>query len=81
MTVYVQRANVVYEVDSESVSYWLKKGFDVIDKSGKVLEKALPNDLGVLQKAYVENQKKIAELEAQVKELEAELKKAKKKKD
>lgn len=80
MTVYVQKANMVYEIDPDSVDYWLKRGFDVIDKSGKVLERALPNDLGVLQKAYVTNQARIKELEEEVARLKAEVEKPKKSK-
>ena len=70
--VRIERGNVVLKVQEHEVQRYLKLGYNVTDDSGKVLQEALPNDLGLLQKYYIEHKKKIEELEAIVAKLTAE---------
>lgn len=70
--VRIERGNVVLKVQEHEVQRYLKLGYNVTDETGKVLQEALPNDLGTLQKFYVEHKKRIEELEAIVAKLTAE---------
>ena len=70
--VRIERGNVVLKVQEHEVQRYLKLGYNVTDETGKVLQEALPNDLGTLQRYYVEHKKKIEELEAIVAKLTAE---------
>lgn len=70
--VRIERGNVVLKVQEHEVQRYLKLGYNVTDNTGKVLQEALPNDLGTLQKYYVEHKKRIEELEAIVAKLTAE---------
>jgi hypothetical protein len=70
--VRIERGNVVLKVQEHEVQRYLKLGYNVTDETGKVLKEALPNDLGVLQRYYVEQKKRIEELEAIVAKLTEE---------
>lgn len=70
--VRIERGNVVLKVQEHEVQRYLKLGYNVTDDTGKVLQEAIPNDLGALQRHYVEHKKKIEELEAIVAKLTAE---------
>ena len=70
--VRIERGNVVLKVQEHEVQRYLKLGYNVTDETGKVLKEALPNDLGTLQRCYVEHKKRIEELEAIVAKLTAE---------
>ncbi len=70
--VRIERGNVVLKVQEHEVQRYLKLGYNVTDNTGKVLQEAIPNDLGTLQKYYVEQKKKIEELESIVAKLTAE---------
>lgn len=70
--VRIERGNVVLKVQEHEVQRYLKMGYNVTDNTGKVLQEALPNDLGTLQRHYVEHKKRIEELEAIVAKLTAE---------
>lgn len=70
--VRIERGNVVLKVQEHEVQRYLKLGYNVTDDTGNVLQEALPNDLGTLQRCYVEHKKQIAELEAIVAKLTAE---------
>ena len=70
--VRIERGNVVLKVQEHEVQRYLKLGYNVTDDNGNVLKEALPNDLGVLQKYYIEHKKRIEELEAIVARLTAE---------
>ena len=70
--VRIERGNVVLKVQEHEVQRYLKLGYNVTDSTGKVLQEAIPNDLGTLQKHYVEHKRKIEELEAIVAKLTAE---------
>lgn len=70
--VRIERGNVVLKVQEHEVQRYLKLGYNVTDDTGKVLKEAIPNDLGTLQKYYIEHKKRIEELEAIVARLTAE---------
>ena len=70
--VRIERGNVVLKVQEHEVQRYLRLGYNVTDDTGKVLTEALPNDVGLLQKHYVEHKKKIGELETAVAKLTAE---------
>lgn len=70
--VRIERGNVVLKVQEHEVQRYLLLGYNVTDDNGKVLQEAMPNDVGTLQKYYVEHKKKIDELEATVAKLTAE---------
>lgn len=70
--VRIERGNVVLKVQEHEVQRYLNLGYNVTDNTGKVLQEAIPNDLGTLQRHYIENKKRIEELEAIVAKLTAE---------
>lgn len=70
--VRIERGNVVLKVQEHEVQRYLTLGYSVTDDTGKVLQSAIPNDLGTLQKCYLEYKAKIDELEAIVAKLTAE---------
>lgn len=68
--VTVQRGNVVLQVADDSVTKYMNLGYNVIDDKGNVIEECIPNDLGTLQKHFIESKKRIAELEEQLAQLQ-----------
>ena len=70
--VRIERGNVVLKVQDYEVPRYLKLGYNVTDDEGKILKEALPNDVGTLQRFYVEHKKRIEELEAIVAKLTTE---------
>ena len=70
--VRIERGNVVLKVQEHEVQRYLRLGYNVTDDAGNVLKEAIPNDIGTLQKYYVEHKKKIEELESIVAKLTAE---------
>lgn len=78
-TVTVQRANVILQVSTDQIDYYLSQGYNVIDEGGNVIKASVPRDLGTLQKAYVENAETIEALKKELAELKA--KRVRKKKD
>jgi hypothetical protein len=70
--VRIERGNVVLKVQEHEVQRYLKLGYNVTDSTGKVIKEAIPNDLGTLQRFYVEHKKRIEELESIVAKLTAE---------
>ena len=71
--VKVERGNVVLRVKEEELKHYIDKGFNQIDDNGNVIQKAVPKDINLLQKAYVENEAVVEKLKARIAELEAEL--------
>lgn len=68
---YVKRANVVLEVKDDTVPYYLNLGYNVIDEQGRIVQEAIPSDVGTLRKFYIEAKAKIKELEDRIAELES----------
>lgn len=70
----VRRANVLLDVPEEQKEEYLSKGFDVIDKDGKVLTAAtMTNDVNTLHKKLAEAQEQIKILKAENERLNKEL--------
>jgi ribosomal protein S16 len=69
----VERGNVVLQVKDHEVQHYLNLGYNLTDETGKVLKESIPTNIGVLQTAYLEHTKKIAELEDTVAKLTAQL--------
>lgn len=70
--VRIERGNVVLKVQEHEVQRYLTLGYNVTDDAGNVLKEAIPNDIGTLQKHYIEHKKRIEELESIVAQLTAE---------
>ena len=71
--VRIERGNVVLYVKEHEVPHYLSTGFNVTDDSGNIIQSAVPNNVGTLQRIYIEQTKKIADLEAQIEELTKKL--------
>lgn len=69
----VERGNVVLRVEDDEVQHYLQLGYNVTDDNGKVITASIPNDVGTLQKFYLEHTTRITELENQVAELTQKL--------
>lgn len=69
----IERGNVVLRVQDYEVDRYLSMGYNVTDEEGNIIQKAVPTQLGELQKAYVENIALIESLKKQVAELTAKL--------
>lgn len=75
----IRRGNVVLRVDEALVDYYVNMGYDLIDEeSGSVIRAAIPKDVGVLQKFYIEHMLRIEQLEDKVAELSTEIEALKK---
>ena len=70
--VRIERGNVVLKVQEHEVQRYLTLGYNVTDNDGNILQEAIPNDVGTLQKYYIEHKRKIEELEDMVAKLTAE---------
>lgn len=72
--IIVKRANVLLDVPAEQKDEYLAKGFDVIDKSGKVLAYATKtSDPKVLQRKLDDAHETIKKLKEEIKRLNKEL--------
>ena len=70
----VRRANVLLDVPEEQKEEYLSKGFDVIDKDGKVIAEAtMTNDVNTLHKKLGEALQRIKSLEDENARLNQEL--------
>lgn len=73
-TVTIQRANVILRVPEDEVEKYYSKGYDILDNNGNVVKASVPNDLGTLQKAYIDRGIIIEELEREIADLKKQLK-------
>ena len=71
--VEVRRGNVYLKISQAEVAKYLAKGFDVVDESGNVIKACVPNDLGILRKAYVEKDNEIKALKREISALKAQI--------
>lgn len=67
---FVQRANVILEVNDDFIDKYLAQGYNQVDKKGNVIKKGLPTSLNDYKLAYNELQKQVKVLEAENKELQ-----------
>lgn len=79
--VRVQRANVVLDIEDDDslIQKYLDKGYDVLDKHGKVVKRAMPFEVGALQALVTEHERTIEKLKAELEESKAELEELKSK--
>lgn len=71
--VFVRRANVLLEVSQETLEKYLNDGYDLVDKSGKLIREGAPNDDFALKRAYDRQKSEIEKLKAEVENLEKAL--------
>ena len=69
----VRRGNVSLRVTKNEVNKYFDMGYDVYSLDGKLIKRAVPKDLATLQKAFVDNQARIAQLENEVRSLKEQL--------
>lgn len=69
----VRRGNVSLRVTRNEVGKYYDMGYDVYTINGQLVKQAVPQDIPTLQKAFFDNQKRIAELEEEILELNEQL--------
>lgn len=69
----VQKANILLTVPDDTVNSYLAKGYNLIDDGGAVIKSAIPTDIGVLQRAFTENQSTISNLKKEIADLKKKL--------
>lgn len=74
----VKRANVILQIKDDQVDRFVSDGYDVIDETGKIIQKSVPKDVGTLQKAYADLTQEIKDLKAENEELKETIKSLKK---
>lgn len=68
----IRRDNVILDIPAEQKDYYKNLGYSVIDeKTGEVVDEAIPTDVASLQSLYKDAKAEIAELEAEIKKLKA----------
>jgi len=70
-TVEVRCGGKYLDIPADAVDRYVAKGYDVVDKSGKVIVKSIPNDYGALRAEYIKALDKIKKLESEIAELKA----------
>lgn len=65
----VRRGNVSLKVTKQEADKYFDMGYNVYTLEGELVKQAVPKDVPTLQKAFLDNQKRIAELEEEVAEL------------
>lgn len=74
-TIRVQRANVLLDISPEQKEYYMQKGYSVVDeKTGKVLEQAISNDLKTLQSQVISLTQTLKEKDKEIEALKKKLK-------
>ena len=65
----VERGNVVLTIPEDAVQHYIEKGYNVTDGYGNILQRAVPREVGELQKLLVEKQAEIDSLKSELEEL------------
>ena len=65
-TVQVRSGNKYLDIPADAVDRYIAKGYDVVDESGKVLIKSIPNEYNALKAEYLKALDTIKKLEAQI---------------
>lgn len=71
--VLMQRANVVLRVPEHAVDRYFAQGYSIINEAGEVVQACVPQDIGTLQKAYIEKSDEIEALQNKIEELTTQL--------
>ena len=69
----VKRGNVSLRVSKNEVVKYYDMGYNVYTLDGQLVKQAVPKDIPTLQKAFLDNQNRIAELEEEVLSLQDKL--------
>lgn len=75
----LHKGNRYVEVPEHSVSYYMNKGYEVVDKDGNVLQASIPVDKNALQKLVKDLRAENEALKAEIEKLKAPKKTAQKK--
>ena len=73
-TVQVRSGNKYLDIPADAVDRYVAKGYDVVDASGKVVVKSIPNEYNVLRAEYEKALETIKTLEAEIANLKADKK-------
>jgi hypothetical protein len=79
--IFVQRGNKRLRVKKQYAQDYVAAGYNIVTNGGKVIQQAIPTDVDVLRKAYVEQVSEIAALKKELQELKSSSKSARKKRD
>ena len=69
----VRRGNVILRISAEQKEYYMGLGYNVIDKTGKVIEETVPVDKATLQRFYKDAKEELGRLKAENKALKDEI--------
>ena len=69
----IQRYNVVLDVEDSEVGYYLNLGYNLLDEKGKVIQKAMSNDVHTLQKELTDANNTITSLKAEIEALKLQV--------
>lgn len=64
----VERGNAVLEIADDDVQRYIDKGFSLTDGHGNIIQRAIPNNVGELQRLVIKQQQEIDQLKAKIKE-------------
>ena len=70
--IYAERGNKVRQIGEEDIAKYTEQGYKITDGYGNIIQDSIPNDLGVLKLAYVNNRTTIEELHKEITTLKAE---------
>lgn len=73
-TVQVRHGNKYLDIPADAVDRYIAKGYDVVDASGKVIVKSIPNDYNALRAEYEKALETIKSLEAEIAKLKEDKK-------
>lgn len=73
----VRRGNVILRVSENELAKVKARGFDVLGADGKVVEASVPNDVGILKKAFTDHTNEIKRLKEIIQEKNDEIEKLK----
>ena len=74
-TVTVRKGGSYLTIPVLAIERYMAKGYDLVDNHGNVLKACVPNDIGTLQKAFVDKSAEIERLTQEVKRLKGEIEK------
>ena len=62
----IRKGNVELNIKEQFLQQYLNQGYDVIDSSGKVVQKGVPNDVISLKAALAEANKEVDKLNTEI---------------
>lgn len=73
--IYAQKGNQICRIEEHQIATLVEQGYNIVDESGAVLQQAVPTDIALLKKCYIEHVQKIKELEKEIESLKSSSKK------